>query len=209
MLTKSIIWDEIGSQLLSRTHIVNIIKVFGKKSLSQRNVLNSLYKQLMILKDVSVAQSLELMDLLIKYGTNYMTVDYYYAYIMVAHQFALNRDECGDAENIEELFQKYMEINKSNAEVGICWLMKIRRLIKIKDFNEAHSNIMHFIKFCNQYGFTAFKFEAELLHCQIYLDLDDYPSAMIISTKTLASLDHYEGTFGKTRLKAYLKLSAI
>jgi hypothetical protein len=68
---------------------------------------------------------------------------------------------------------------------------------------------MQFIKFCNQYGYTAFKFEAELFHCQIYLDLDDYPSAMIVLTKTMASLEQYEGTFGKTRLKTYLKLSAI
>jgi len=36
------------------------------------------------------------------------------------------------ASNIEEIFHHYLEMTKSNAEVALVWLMKIKRLIAEK-----------------------------------------------------------------------------
>ena len=47
-----------------------------------------------------------------------MVVDYYFAYIIIAHQFALNRGKLYEACNIEEIFLHYLEMTKSNAEVA-------------------------------------------------------------------------------------------
>ncbi len=47
-----------------------------------------------------------------------MVVDYYFAYIIIAHQFALNRGKLNEACNIEEIFLHYLEMTKSNAEVA-------------------------------------------------------------------------------------------
>jgi len=38
-----------------------------------------------MLKDHSVQMALDLMDLLLKYGDNYMVLDYYFAFVVVAH----------------------------------------------------------------------------------------------------------------------------
>jgi ATP/maltotriose-dependent transcriptional regulator MalT len=51
--------------------------------------------------------------------------------------------------------------------------------MELKDFNQAHSNIVEFLKFANQYNLLHFKFEAELLHSQIYIELGDTSQAMI------------------------------
>jgi len=44
-----------------------------------------------MLKDHSVHSTLDLIELLLKFGDNFMVIDYYFAFIVVAHQFALNR----------------------------------------------------------------------------------------------------------------------
>lgn len=75
------------------------------------------------------------MELLLKYGDNYMVVDYYFAYLIVAHQFSLNRHHLTEALKLEEIFKHYLEMTKSNAEVALVWLMKIKRLIALKDYN--------------------------------------------------------------------------
>ena len=78
-----------------------------------------------------------------------MTVDYYFAFLILTYQIALNKAEFNDATQIEDLLQKLVEMNKRNEEIGVVWLMKIQRLVKTKSFNEAHTNIIEFIKFCN------------------------------------------------------------
>lgn len=59
-----------------------------------------------------------------------MVVDYYFAFLMCTHQFALNRYEMVDAKMIEDIYEVYLEMNKSNGEIAIAWLMRIRRLIR-------------------------------------------------------------------------------
>ncbi len=132
-LTKALCWESIGSGLLSRVNLVNVIKIHGKSALKQRQVLNTFYRYLITLKDQSVGATLDLMDLLIKYGDNFMVVDYYFAYIIIAHQFAVNRGQFVEASKIEEIFLHYLEMTKSNAEVALIWLMKIKRQIAQKE----------------------------------------------------------------------------
>ena len=105
------------------------------------------------------------MEVLIGYGSNYMVLDYYFAFMVAAHQLALNRCEYVDAVLIEDLFKVYLEMTKSNAEVAISWMMRIKRLIKLKDYNQAHLNIGEYHKFCSQYGFVQMKLEVDLLSC--------------------------------------------
>jgi len=98
-------------------------------------------------------------------------------------------------------------MSQSNEEVAQVWLLKVKRLLKQEKFDQAHSNILSFIKFCEQFGFSSLKYEAELLHCQMYLELEDFAQAMITISKTLASLSNYPGTLGKIKMIAELKLA--
>jgi len=84
-LAKALSWESIGSQILKRVHLVNVIKIHGKQALKQRQVLNTFYKYVIMLKDHSATHALDLMELLLKYGENYMVVDYYFSFIIVAH----------------------------------------------------------------------------------------------------------------------------
>lgn len=71
----------------------------------------------------------------------------------------------------------------------------------MKDYNSAHLSLNQFIKYASFYGFNKFKLEAELIHCQLYIDLGDLSSAMILITKTIASLnENNDGNFGKIKL---------
>ncbi len=85
------IWDSIGSSILNRTNLVNLIKIHGRQVFKQRQVLNTFYRYVIQLKDVSAMNSLDLMEMLLKYGDNMMAVDYFLSFIIVAHQLALNR----------------------------------------------------------------------------------------------------------------------
>jgi hypothetical protein len=140
------------------------------------------------------------MELLLKYGHNYLILDYYFAYLVAAHQAALNRYEMIDAKVIEDVFEVYLQMTRTNLEVALVWLMRIKRLVREKDFNQAHGSIMAYIKFCQQYGFTKLKLEAELMHCQIYIELGEFSNAMLLITKTIASLGSHDGNFGRLRL---------
>jgi hypothetical protein len=53
-----------------------------------------------------------------------------------------------DAKVIEDVFEVYLEMTKSNAEIALAWTMRIKRLLRQKDYNVAHSSIMQFKKFC-------------------------------------------------------------
>lgn len=50
-LTKALTWDSIGSSILKKAHLVNIIKIQGKKALGLRQVLNTFYRYVINLKD--------------------------------------------------------------------------------------------------------------------------------------------------------------
>ncbi len=72
---------------------------------------------------------MELIEVLMKYGDNIMVVDYYFAILVTLQQFSIYRGNFNESVAIEELFQHYLEMTKSNAEVAIMWMQKIKRLI--------------------------------------------------------------------------------
>jgi uncharacterized protein HemY len=80
-------------------------------------------------------------------------------------------------------------MTKSNADIAMVWLMKVKRLIAMKDYNQAHANIGKLIKFAGQHDYSQVKLECELLHSQIYIEVGDYSQGMIQVTKTIASLE--------------------
>ena len=84
-LAKALIWDSIGSSILNRSNLVSIIKINGRQSFKQRQVLNTFYKYVIQLKDSSALGALDLMELLLKYGDNMLAVDYFFAFIVVNH----------------------------------------------------------------------------------------------------------------------------
>ena len=178
-LAKALCWESIGSSILSKVNLVNIIKIHGKGALRQRQVLNTFYRYLITLKDHSICACLDLMELLLKYGDNFMVVDYYFAYIVIAHQFALNRGQLSEACNIEEVFLHYLEMTKSNAEVALVWLMKIKRQIAQKDYSQAFVNIQSLSKFSSQHDFLHIELEAQILKIQIFIELGDLSQAML------------------------------
>mmetsp|Transcript_29918 Transcript_29918/g.29093 ORF Transcript_29918/g.29093 Transcript_29918/m.29093 type:complete len:93 (+) Transcript_29918:185-463(+) len=84
-LTKALTWEQVGSSLMSRSELANTLKIFGREALKQRSFLNGMYKQVHTMKEVSVQKTWDLFDILIKYGANYMTVDYYFAFMCAAY----------------------------------------------------------------------------------------------------------------------------
>lgn len=68
---------------------------------------------------------------------------------------------------------------------------------------------MQFYKYASMHDFQAMKLEAELLHVQIYIELEDYSQAMMVITKILASMENHEGNFGRLKIEAELKLCQI
>jgi hypothetical protein len=89
--------------MLSRLHLVNQIKLFGLKALKQRNVINSLYRQVVLLKSHSCLQSLDLLETLLRYGDNKMIVDYQFSFFICLYQFLLNKEEHIEAEIVEDI----------------------------------------------------------------------------------------------------------
>lgn len=83
------------------------------------------------------------MELLLRYGgDNYMVVDYYFAFLIVVEQLCINRVEYGAAQELEQINKKYVEMTKSSEEITELWILKIKRLIAQKDFNQAHHSII-------------------------------------------------------------------
>ena len=85
--------------------------------------------------------SLDLMELLLRYGDNFMVVDYYFAFLIIAHQFSLNRGDLRQAQSLEETLSQYLEMTKANTEVCAVWLMKIKRQLAQRDYSQAYTNI--------------------------------------------------------------------
>ena len=49
----------------------------------------------------SVANGLALVDALLAFGTNHLTVDYYFAILILMHTYSLNREELDRAAQVE------------------------------------------------------------------------------------------------------------
>lgn len=50
-LTKAIAWESIGSVMLKKVNLVNVLKIHGKQALGNKQVLNAFYSYVIALKD--------------------------------------------------------------------------------------------------------------------------------------------------------------
>lgn len=132
---------------------------------------------------------MSLVEILLKFGLNHLTVDYYFAILTLAHTFSLNREEHQEALQIETLMNQYIAINKNKAHTAQTWLCKIERLFKMQNYAEVQAEVNLMAKFCAKYGFYEFKFAAELILVDLYLALGDIGQAMVHLSQTVASLE--------------------
>lgn len=72
--------------------------MYGLNALNQRDVLNDLYAQMISKRFDSVTTSCALIESLLRFGTNHLTVEYYFAILTLAHTFSLNRHEAQEVE---------------------------------------------------------------------------------------------------------------
>ena len=84
--------------MLSRTNLVNSLKIFGRKALNNKQVLNTLYKLAHRLREVEPLKAFELLETLLRFGANnFYQLDYYFVFLASAHHMALNRHDLLDA----------------------------------------------------------------------------------------------------------------
>lgn len=115
-------WAQIGFKTLSQIQYVNLLKIFGKDGVQSRDVLNSLYAELINHRFESAQKSFTLVDSLLKFGLNHLTVDYYFAFLTLAHTFCLNRHDFTDAMQLESYMLLYLSINKNKSQTAQSWL---------------------------------------------------------------------------------------
>ena len=129
LLYKSSAWDSLGSSLLTRLNLVSPLKLFGLSALKQKPLLNTLFQHTFTLQATSVALTLDLLELLTKYGDNVLTCQSYYATLLASYQFNVNRGRFNEAFEVEEKLHLYLQMSRSNVEIGQVWLMKVKAMI--------------------------------------------------------------------------------
>ena len=67
--------------MMSRVSIVSAIKVSGVIALQNKDVINSIYSHILKKKDESVKKTLDLTETLLKYGSNFLAVDYFFTFL--------------------------------------------------------------------------------------------------------------------------------
>jgi len=139
----------------------------------------------------SISTSVTLIDCLLRFGLNHLTVDYYFAILTLAHTFSLNREEHQEVMQIESLMNQYLAINKNKSQTAQTWLCKLERLFKMQSYGEVQAQVNHMAKFCSKYGLYEFKFAAELILVEVYLAAGDIGQAMVLLSQTVASLEQY------------------
>jgi len=94
-------WKSIGSKLLSWNTLVTCIRLFGNNPLGVREVINTLYSHVVGSRHIGTQHALDMISALLNFASNPLLVDYYFAFLSVAHTFSVNRCEFGQAEQIE------------------------------------------------------------------------------------------------------------
>ena len=97
---------------------VNLLKIFGKEGIQSRDVLNSLYTEVIEYRFDSAQKCFTLIDSLLKFGMNHLTVDYYFAFLTLAHTLCLNRSDVSEAAQIEHYMVLYLSINKKKSQTA-------------------------------------------------------------------------------------------
>ena len=69
------------------------MQLFGREALEQRDILNDFYTEVVEQRNESVATSCGLVESLLRFGMNHLTVNYYFAILTLVHTFSLHREE--------------------------------------------------------------------------------------------------------------------
>ena len=86
--------------------------------MSQRDILNDFYSTIITKRHDSITTACALVESLLRFGMNHLTVDYYFAILTLAHTFSLNRQEAQEAEQIETYMAKYLSIHKNKGQTA-------------------------------------------------------------------------------------------
>ena len=87
----------IGFQTLSEIQLATLVQLYGPNALNQRDILNDFYSTIILRRHDSISVASALVESLLRFGMNHLTVEYYFAILTLAHTFNLNRQEIQDA----------------------------------------------------------------------------------------------------------------
>mmetsp|Transcript_8043 Transcript_8043/g.9631 ORF Transcript_8043/g.9631 Transcript_8043/m.9631 type:complete len:117 (-) Transcript_8043:748-1098(-) len=110
-----------------------------------------------------------MVEALQRFGMNYLTVDYYFAILTLAHTYSLNREDLHEATQLESYLHQYLCLHKVKWQTAQVWLCKLERLVRQKELTEALASVHHMTKFCTKYGLFEYKFRAQAMLTEIYI----------------------------------------
>ena len=119
------------------------MSVYGKKAFAVREVLNTFYSQILKLRHSSATACLDLIECLLNFGRNHLQVDYYFAFLVATHSLSTNRFQLAWAQLVEEYLQDmlHMYCVSDHVKVAQVWKLRIERLMKMTDWNQAQSSL--------------------------------------------------------------------
>ena len=71
----------------------------------------------------------------------------------------------------------------------------IERCFKQQRFTVVSSHLRRFQAFCNKHALLPYRFESELLQCDMLVELGEHEHAMVQLSQTIASLDLHPHSF--------------
>jgi len=89
------------------------------------------------------------------------------------------------------------------------WLLVIERCFKQERFTVVSQHIRRFQSFCNKYALLAYRFESELVQCDVLIAVGEIEQAMVQLSQTIASLDQHPHSFYGLRLKAMTRVTQL
>ena len=95
-----------------------LINLFGRQALEQRDILNEFYADIITLRHDSIQSGITLIEALLAFGTNHLTVDYYFAILVLMHTASLNRENIQRASQLELYMHQYLVINKNKSQTA-------------------------------------------------------------------------------------------
>ena len=86
-------WATIGFKSFSKMLSAILIELYGRDAVTKRDCLNDFYSDAIGMREEGVQTAVDFVEHLLRYGLNYMTVDYYFSVLTIVHTFSLNRED--------------------------------------------------------------------------------------------------------------------
>lgn len=79
--------------------------------------------------------------------------------------------------------------------------MKVKRILAMKEYENAYNKIESLVDFCTKYHHHAFRFEALILEVQLYIKCKDYTVASLKICEVIQDLElNHKGIFTNLNL---------